>query len=674
VEPERDAAPQNYGVADKEQNMHRIVRSLTFVIAVVATTSIPAQERPPLVDGAKAERWRIENELASLAVIDRKVMIPMRDGIRISADIYRPKDTSKKYPAIWVRTPYTFNFWDVANGVPRDMTAALTAVKHGYAFVEMQERGQFFAEGEWDVLGAPLSDGDDEVNWMTAQPWSNGKVGTTGCSSTAEWQLAVVALNNPGYAAFNAQGFGCGVGRIGPYYEQGNWYRGGVFMMYNLTWFYDNQKPQRPTFPPNLSQEDLVRLSKSWDLAAHPPAVDWWKTGYWILPLQDILKKLDGMKGPFADPISVGSGGEMIKRTPNDPRWYKGALWHDNMRINVPGLWYMSYYDIAIGPNLEAYNFVRSTANGAAANQQWAIIAPVGHCAFTRATEHTIVGERDMGDARLNYQEIMYQFFDLTLKGGDNGVMEKMPRVTYYTMGLNKWNTSDTWPPKGAAPMTFYLSSGGKANTLNGDGTLVLKPPAIDAPDRFTYDPMDPVPTRGGYRVTSDPQGLGGSFDQRKIEERPDVLVYTSEPFKEGMEVTGPIVPTLYVSSDAKDTDFTVKVIDVYPDGRAYNLDESIQRMRYRNGYDKPVVWMEREKVVKVSFQPLATSNYFDVGHRLRLEVSSSSFPLYERNLNTGGRNYDEEKGVAAHNSVHHSSQYSSTLTISVVRRPSLLP
>jgi len=654
--------------------MHRTVRALMFAVAaaVAATTSVPAQRPAPLTDSAKAERWQIENELASLAIIERKVMIPMRDGIRIPADIYRPRDPSKKYPIIWVRTPYNFNYWDIANGVPRDMTAALTAVKHGYAFVDMQERGQFFAEGEWDVLGAPLSDGDDEVNWMTSQPWSNRKVGTTGCSSTAEWQLAVVALNNPGYAAFNVQGFGCGVGRIGPYYEQGNWYRGGAFMMYNLTWFYANQKPQRPTFPSNISQEDLVRLSKSWDLAAHPPAVDWWNKGYWILPVQDILKKLDGMKGPFADPISVGSGGEMIKRTPNDPRWYRGALWYDNMRVNVPGLWYMSYYDIAIGPNLEVYNLVRKTAKGAAANQQWAIIAPVGHCAFTRATEHTIVGERDMGDARLNYQEIMYQFFDLTLKGVNNGVMDKMPSVTYYTMGINKWNTSDTWPPKGAEPMTFFLSSGGKANTLNGDGALVVKPPSVDKPDLFTYDPMNPVPTRGGYRVTSDPEGLGGSFDQRKIEERPDVLVYTSEPFKEGTEVTGPIVPTLYVSSDAKDTDFTVKVIDAYPDGRAYNLDESIQRMRYRDGYDKPLVWMEPGKAYKVTLQPLTTSNYFDVGHRLRIEVSSSSFPLYERNLNTGGRNYDEEKGLVAHNAVHHSAQYPSTLTITVVKRPSV--
>jgi putative CocE/NonD family hydrolase len=157
-------------------------------------------------------------------------------------------------------------------------------------------------------------------------------------------------------------------------------------------------------------------------------------------------------------------------------------------------------------------------------------------------------------------------------------------------------------------------------------------------------------------------------MNQRKMEENPDILVYTTEAFKEGTEVSGPIVPTLYVSSDAKDTDFSIKIIDVFPDGTAYNLDESIQRMRYRNGYDKPLVWMENGKVYKVTLQPLTTSNYFPAGHKLRIEVSSSNFPRFDRNLNTGGRNYDETKPVTAHNVVHHSAQYPSTLTITTVK------
>jgi len=180
---------------------------------------------------------------------------------------------------------------------------------------------------------------------------------------------------------------------------------------------------------------------------------------------------------------------------------------------------------------------------------------------------------------------------------------------------------------------------------------------------------MNPVPSYGGNVCCTGTAVQAGAFDQRKMEARNDILVYTSEPFKKGTEVSGPISPTLYVSSDAKDTDFTVKVLDVYPDGRAYNLDESIQRLRYREGYDRPLVWMEPGMVYKVALQPLNTSNYFDVGHQLRIEISSSNFPRFDRNLNTGGNNYDEEKGLIAHNSVHHSKEYPSHVTVTVVNQ-----
>ena len=204
---------------------------------------------------------------------------------------------------------------------------------------------------------------------------------------------------------------------------------------------------------------------------------------------------------------------------------------------------------------------------------------------------------------------------------------------------------------------------------MNGDGVLVEAAPATDNADRFEYDPMNPVPSLGGNVCCTGNAITAGAFDQRKNETRPDILVYSTEPLKEGIEVSGPIEVTLYVSSDAKDTDFTVKLIDVYPDGRAYNLDETIQRMRYRNGYDKPNVWMEAGKVYKVTLGPLTTSNYFEAGHRIRIEVSSSNFPRFDRNLNTGGKNYDEVKGVVARNAVHHSRQYPSEIKLTVVRK-----
>jgi len=615
-----------------------------------------------------AKRNAVEQELESVATIERKLMVPMRDGKRMATDVYRPKDASKKYPVIFVRTPYNFNFWDVRLGAPRDMSAELAAVKRGYAYVEMNERGHFFSEGNYDILGAPLSDGDDALTWMAQQPWSNGKVGTIGCSSTAEWQLGVAAQGNPAFAAMIPQGFGAGVGRVAPYYEQGNWYRGGAVQMLFIAWLYGEQNQVRPMFPAKASQAELIEASKMFDLAPQMPPVDWSKA-LAHLPEMDIIKAVGGPTGIFADRMEVSTGGAMIQRTPNDPMWYRGGLWHDNMTINVPGFWFMSWYDVSIGPNLAAYNRVRATAKPEIGKEQYAVIAPTLHCGYTRATENTVVGERSMGDARLDYNELTYGWFDHFLKGEDNGVLQKMPRVKYFTMGENQWHAADTWPPAGARPMKFYLSSGGKANTLNGDGKLAAAAPGTDAPDGFAYDPMNPVPSYGGNVCCTGNAVTGGAFDQRKMEERPDILVYTSEPLPEGIEASGPIEVTLYVSSDAKDTDFTVKLIDVYPDGTAYNLDETIQRMRYRNGYDKPPAWMAPGSVYPVTLQPMTTSNYFPAGHRVRIEVSSSNFPRFDRNLNTGGKNYDEARGVVAHNAVHHSRQYGSTVTLTVVPR-----
>jgi putative CocE/NonD family hydrolase len=635
------------------------------LFALIAVCAL-AQQNPDAELIAK--RNAVEKELETVAIIDRKLMIAMRDGKRMAADVYRPKDTGKKYPIIFVRTPYNFNYWDVKLGAPRDMTAELDAVKRGYAFVEMNERGHFFSEGEYDILGAPLSDGDDELTWMSSQPWSNGKVGTIGCSSTAEWQLGVAALNNPALAAMIPQGFGAGVGRVGPYYEQGNWYRGGAVQMLFIAWLYGEQNQVRPMFPRNTTQEDLIRASKAFDLAQQLPPIDWAKA-LAHLPEMDILKAVDGPHGIFADREEVSTGGAMIKRQPNDPAWYRGGLWDDSKPIQVPGFWFMSWYDVSVGPNLAAYNYVRKTARPEIANEQYAVIAPTLHCSFKRATEDTVVGERSMGDARLDYDALTYGWFDTFLKGEKNGFLEKTPKVRYFTMGINKWQTANTWPPEGAQPLTFFLGSGGKANSLNGDGALTTEAAETDNADSFVYDPMNAVPSYGGNVCCTGNAVSGGAFDQRKMEARADILVYTTEPLKEGMEVSGPMEATLYVSSDAKDTDFTVKVIDVYPDGTAYNLDETIQRARYREGYDKPVVWMEKDKVYKLTLQPMTTSNFFPAGHRLRIEVSSSNFPRFDRNLNTGGNNYDEATGLVAHNAVHHSRQYPSQITVSVVKR-----
>lgn len=625
----------------------RVVRVFLVVLLAFAGSSTAA---------AAQEDFRAL--LEQNAIVEQKLMIPMRDGVRLATDVYRPR-TARPVPVILSRTPYNFNAWRDGELAQGTYAAAWDAVQRGYAYVVQNERGRFFSEGEWEILGAPRTDGYDFLKWLSEQPWSNGKVGLYGCSSTAEWQMAVAALDPPGLAALVPAGFGAGVGRVGEWYEQGNWYRGGAQQMLFTAWLYGNQNNQRPMFPPDLSQEDRIRLSRYFDLAPEMPRVDW-AQALRHLPVADILKDVDGPKGIYDD---------LIRRTPDDPKWYTGGLYHDDMPFNTPALWIMSWYDVSTGPNLALFNHAREKATDAAVRDaQFAVIAPTLHCAFRRATEHTVVGERDVGDARFDWDALIYGWFDLWLKGEDNGFLARTPRVQYYTMGSNRWQSADAWPPPDAQLVTYYLDSDDGANSLFGDGRLTTQQPrSDDGADSFTYDPMNPVPSHGGNVCCTGNAVTGGALDQQQMEARNDILVYSTEPLAEGVEVTGTIGITLYVSSDARDTDFTVKLVDVHPDGRAYNLDETIQRVRYREGYDRQV-FMQPGEVYELRLSPLSTSNWFAPGHRIRIEVSSSNFPRFERNLNTGGRTWDETEGVVARNTVHHSRQYPSRIELPIVR------
>ena len=601
----------------------------------------------------------ILSKIHEIATIEQKVMMPMRDGVRLSTDIYVPK-TDKKVPIIFSRTPYNFNSWGDGEEKTRTHERAYEALKRGYAYVVQNERGRYFSEGKWDILGIPLTDGYDAFSWMSKQPWSNGKIGTLGCSSTAEWQMAVAALDHPSHAAMVPQGFGAGVGRVGEFFEQGNWYRGGVEQLLFATWLYGVEHDEfKPRIPAGATQEDLLRISRFYDLAPENPKVDW-SVKLKHLPIKDLLKNVGGKKEIFD---------KMIVRKPNDKDWFNGGLYHDDMDFGVPSFWFVSWYDVATSPNIALFNHVRNNSSDSfVRDNQYLIIAPTLHCGFTRATENTIVGERNLGDARLNYDEQIYDWFDMILKDIKNDFKEKTPKVQYYTMGVNKWQSSEFWPPLNTEMTTFYLSSNGNANTLNGDGKLTsLKRKIKDNTDSFFYDPMSPVNSNGGGVCCIGNAVSGGAYDQQEIETRDDVLVYTSEPLKNGFEVTGFIDSTIYLSSDVKDTDITIKLIDVYPDGTAYNIDETIQRVRYREGFDKEV-FMDKEKVYKVNLSRMSTSNFFKKNHKIRIEISSSNFPRFARNLNTGGDNFDESNGIIANNKIHHSKKYPSSITLPIVK------
>jgi len=580
----------------------------------------------------------MSKKLEDIAVIDEKIMVPMTDGIRLCTNVYRPK-TDKPVPIIFSRTPYNFNSW--GDGEERKWTKqrAYEAVKRGYAYVVQNERGRYFSEGKWDILGLPKSDAYDAFTWMADQPWSNGKIGTLGCSSTAEWQMAIAALDHPAHAAMVPQGYGAGVGKVGRFHEQGNWYRGGATQMLFISWLYSVQNDEfRPRVPKGATQEDLNRISRFYDLASEAPKVDWAEM-FDHLPVSDLIKNVNGTKGIYD---------KMVKRKPEDKAWYEGGLYHEEMDFGVPSFWFVSWFDVSSGPNIELFNHIRNDAKyKAVSDDQYLIIAPTLHCRFTRATEHTMVGDLDVGDARLNYDEQIYNWFDYQLKGEKNNFKSETPHVQYYTMGSNKWQSSDVWPPANTKMTTFHLSSQGRANSLYGDGKLKMgKADANDMADEFVYNPLNPVPSYGGNVCCTGNAIDGGSFDQQAMETRHDILVYSTEPLKEGVEVSGFIETTLYVSSDAKDTDFTIKLIDVHPDGSAYNLDETIQR----------------------ELSPMSTSNYFKKGHQIRVEISSSNFPRFDRNLNTGGPNYNEKDAVIARNKVHHSVKYPSQLRLPIAQ------
>jgi putative CocE/NonD family hydrolase len=581
--------------------------------------------------------------------------MPMRDGVHLSTDIYRPKNATDKVPIIFVRTPYNMN--TLQGGTLRQVVEAMD---RGYAYVMQNERGRYFSEGKFEILGYPRTDGYDALTWLSKQSWSNGKVGTLGCSSTAEWQLQLAATNHPAHAAMVPMASGAGIGRVGEFHEQGNWYRGGVPRVLFSIWLYGVDNPLRAEIPKGLDPETRQYLSKYSDLNPAKPTVTWSKQ-VWHLPFAEMLTNLGEPKG---------TNEELIARAlPDDPAWYKGGLYHDNESWGVPALWYNSWYDVSIGPNMALYN--HATKKGVDAetrDNQYAIVGPSNHCAFGALGPNFKSGDRSLGDATMDVNGEVWKFFDRFLKGETQRFPSTTPKIRYFTMGENAWKTADQWPPRQAQETRFYLRSNGRANSMYGDGTLSFTAPGDNEPaDTFVYDPKNPVQTIGGGDCCNGGVVVPGAYDQRPVEVRHDVLVYTSEPLKEKISIAGFVDAILHVSSDAKDTDFAVKLVDVAPDGTAIIIDDTILRTRFREGYGKQV-FMEKGKTYKLDFTPMTTANDFLPGHRIRVEVTSSNFPKFVRNLNTGGRNEFEKDGVIATNQVKHTRSQPSYIVLPVIR------
>lgn len=627
--------------------MIRLVSLSVLSVAMMAASPGITQ------DVANYSPEALEREMAKDAVSRLAVLVPMRDGVGLSTNIYTPRNAKGPLPTILWKTPY--NEHKLRGSTQR---YALEAVRRGYAFIVQNERGRYFSEGKYEILGKPQTDGYDTLSWIAKQGWSNGKVGTLGCSSSAEWQLALAGMNHPAHAAMVPMSAGAGIGKVGRFQEQGNWYTGGVPRNLFFVWLYGVDNPLRAQIPQNLDEKMRARIAQYNDLHATKPKVDWNKQ-IKHLPVNQMLSDLGEPPATFE---------QFINRTPADPGWREGGLYHDDMGWGVPALWFNTWYDVSIGPNLELFNHARKDGDTAEVrNNQYVVIAPMPHCAYNRMGPDTVVGERPMGDTSFDVDGTIFNWFDRWLKGDARKFPDSTPRVRYYLMGDNKWKTSASWPPAGVKMTRFYLRSGGQANSIWGNGRLDTTAPANEPADRFRYDPMNPVPTVGGGDCCNGGIVIPGAFDQRGVESRDDVLVYTSEPLTKPMEVSGFIDAALSIASSAKDTDFAVKIVDVAPDGTAWIIGDTIFRARYRNGFDKPAM-LEPGKPYMIKPSPIATSIQFGVGHRIRVEVTSSNFPKFVRNLNTGGPNESESRGVVADNAVLHDSNNLSYIDLPVVR------
>ena len=605
---------------------------MRLAVALLLLASRLVAQGTPLPEGVPKPTHPVRLELSHFAT--------MRDGVKLSADFYFPADLGGKLPTVLIRTPYNKKTFRLEKGVARWLAG------HGYAVVVQDVRGKYESDGEFTTSANDRNDGYDTMTWIAGQPWTNGKIGTYGCSYQGEDQIQVAALRHPNHAAAIPQA----AGGIMTYF--GAWNGGANELVSLVGWFRSAGAKRHPKLSPDLPREEYLAYAPYFDFGVKVPEISV-RTLSDMLPIASITERAGSPPNDWRD---------FVTHPPEDPFWKRFGYVEPSDSFDVPALHVNSWYDPAVGWTGVLFNQMRTNATSARGrDNQFLIVSPAAHCGSERlSAEKTTLGERDLGDTRLDWFGIYLKWFDHWLKGADNGVTS-MPKVQYFAMGRNAWQSAAAFPL--VEPTPFYLRSDGRANSRFGTGALSTVKPGNEPADRFVYDPGTPVPSKAGPICCTFSNEPAGPVDQRDIETRGDVLVYTSEPFARATEMTGPLKAVLYVSSSAKDTDFTVKVLDVQPDGRAFNLQEGIQRARYRDGYRKPT-FMEPGGVYRVEVDLQATSNVFAPGHRIRVEVSSSNFPRFDRNLNTGGVNWDETTWVAATNTIHHSSRYPSHLLL----------
>ena len=572
-------------------------------------------------------------------VVEKNLAMRARDGVTLLADVYRPA-ADGRFPVLVIRTPYDKNSDNA-------LTEKAYFPPRGYVVVVQDTRGRFASEGEFYPFVREAADGYDTIEWAAQLPWSDGRVGMVGQSYMAVVQYGMAATRPPHLMAL------CPVSGSTSYFENSIWRRGVFELAYRLKYFImmaretlmrQGQFDERwPAIAQYLTDPSDMRSPLTPEAITHLPLGDWGK-------------RL-GDSAPYC--------ADMMANSRYGPYWRAADLGRHSHGVATPVLHVGSWYDMFAYDTVKMFTVMRQGAMSEEARAgQRLLMGPWSHLVPYSAPTSRGTGEIDFGPAALiDLHAIQLRWFDYHLKGIRNGVDEEPP-VRIFVMGDNVWRDEREWPLARTRFTPVYLSSGGKANSRRGDGRLSMTAGQEAPADKCVYDPLNPVPTCGGTYI-----GPGcGVRNQAAVEDRDDVLVYTGDILEKDLEVTGPVVLKLFAASSAPDTDFTAKLVDVRPDGYAQNIAEGVVRARFRDSLELPTL-IKPGEVYEYTIDMWSTSHVFKAGHRLRLEVSSSNFPRYDRNQNTGQDLGADTETRAANQTVFHDSRYPSRLILPVIPR-----
>ena len=562
-----------------------------------------------------------------IIMIDAHVAIPMRDGVKLFGDVYRPKREGK-FPAIIIRTPY---------GVQRDGShqAPTMFARQGYVAMMVDVRGRFESEGNWDPFRDEGNDGYDIIEWAAVQRWSNGRVGTSGGSYLGHNQWRAASAAPPHLVASFPAVASTSI------YKNWAFYGGAFRLSFNYGWGV-------------VRMPFRIMQPQYWHTESYSPPELSYDRILWSLP----LKTADVASGK-----AVKHWRDWVEHQSFDSYWKAFDDEERFEKIQAPMHTLGGYFDIFLAGSINGYVGMRNRGgNEKARRGSRMILGPWGHGPSQK------FGDIDFGVAAMVDQRSMeLRWFDYHLKGEQNG-LDKEPPVDFFFMGINKWRKAENWPVPGTRYTPVYLASGGAANTGRGDGSLSFTQPAGAESDTYTYDPANPVTTLGGNNCCGTPT-IAGPKDQRPLESRNDLLVYTSDFLKQPLAIAGPVKMKLHAATDGRDTDWMVKLIDVQPNGYAMNIAEGILRARFRKGVDQMEL-LEPNRVYEFEVDMAGTANVFLPGHRIRVDITSSNFPQFDRNPNTGADLGADAKLRVAKQIVYHSGQRPSAIILPVVNVP----